>query len=68
MLNKGRRIIAVEVKSSYPDKAQTAFNVFDKRYKNAEKVVVSLKKMKNLTDIKCLDAEQFFLDPEKIFS
>jgi len=68
VLSKGRRIIAVEVKSGYPGKAQAAFDVFAKRHKNAEKVVVSLKKGKSPADIKCLDAGQFFLNPEKIFS
>ncbi|HDQ26888.1 MAG TPA: ATP-binding protein [bacterium] len=68
VLSKGRRIIAVEVKSGYPGKAHVSFDVFAKRYKNAEKVVVSLKKGESLTDIKYLEAEQFFLNPEKIFS
>jgi uncharacterized protein len=65
VLSIGDRLIAVEVKSGRPGKAKAALDIFANRYKNAEKVVISFKK-KNLSNVKYLEAEEFFLNPEKV--
>ncbi len=66
VLSIGGRLIAVEVKSGDPGKAAAALDIFSNRYKNTEKVVVSFMKKHDKSDTKCLEAEEFFMNTEKI--
>ncbi len=66
ILKTGDRLTAIEVKSGYTGKAMAAFDVFSRRYRNVKKVIISFKKTEDSTDIKHLDAVEFFLNPEKI--
>ncbi len=67
IISAGNRLIAIEIKSGYPGKSKAALDVFSRKYGNIKKVVISLKKSKNSDDINHLQAEEFFLNPEKIF-
>ncbi len=66
ILKQGRVLIAVEVKSGRPDKAKGALKIFSKKHKRTKKIIISLRKLKSISGIKCFNADSFFLNPEKI--
>ena len=66
VLSKGDKIVAVEVKSGYPGKAQSALDVFARKYKNVKKIVISFIKNDDLKNVKNIKAEEFFLNPKEI--
>jgi len=64
----GKKLVAIEVKSGIPNKAPASLNLFAKRYKKAEKIVIiptamkSLKMEKDVREVKLID---FFTEPHK---
>lgn len=69
VIKYGRRIIAIEVKTGYPQKLPSALNLFSKRYKNAERIIIYYKKNKEKGiikgEVKRAGLEDFLLSPHK---
>jgi len=64
----GKKLVAIEVKSGIPNKASASLNLFAKRYKKAEKIVITptamkfVKIEKDVREVKLID---FFTQPHK---
>ncbi len=65
-LKVGNRLIAVEVKSGYPNKTLDGLCSFLKKYKEAEGVLLSPVKLQLERPIRSIALEDFFKSPDKI--
>lgn len=71
----GKRLIVIEVKSGIPQKVPAALDLFVRRYKKTEKIIILPLEMNNLTkkikqdkienDINYINLQDFFLNPRK---
>jgi hypothetical protein len=61
----GKRLIAVEVKSTFQKDAETSLSLFMRRYKKTEPILISPFKKAKREEIKYITLEQFFTSPSE---
>lgn len=67
VIQLGLRIIAIEVKSSAIKQAPLSMKVFQKKYPQAENLIISNSQSPSVDDIKNINLRDFFTKPEAVF-